>query len=454
MAVILMKQWRLATLRVQLDLSDVKAAVLAEALGYPDDSQDEATTLWSRRYRLSAFGLKATRPRNLKVPQALGAAVRDAFGDAELSTLWLHLVPPYGYLGAAPWEASSFVPMLRVPDRLPAPAAKLGRVWRTVLVISATPGSTWPAPYVDSFTTNLAKRVDGPVEVDVFADAGTASALARDSLSESVRVHDPTDAKVAVGARASSTAPAAKTAWKTAAQLWPAWIASGLRGQAVRAVHVVLDGAFDESRPVLAIHPDPGKPVSRSGSAFVTGDEVLALTDAIGADVLSFGSPPDNPSDFATRMIADGVGQKRAGTTLYSALGLDRTGMRLVEAHAAIRHHGAWPHHPSLFAYLQPEHTVARPAGERTLETIREPEARSFDLSQPNTELEQIYSNSDSVPSWVAASDRYLSNQLAGLAQQAVSSIPTAQIKGAYNKGATDAIAMLRDIVDRNAEPT
>jgi hypothetical protein len=154
-------------------------------------------------------------------------------------------------------------------------------------------------------------------------------------------------------------------------------------------------------------------------------------------------------------MIADGVGQRRAGTTLYSALTLDGDGMRLAQAHAAIRDRGTWPNHPSLFAYLQPEYILARPAEQQKVKSFRELEVESFDLSlEPNTTLEQIYSNSVSVPSWVAASDRYLGNQIAGLAQQADSTMPTAHMKGAYNKGASEAISMLRDIVDRNAEPT
>jgi hypothetical protein len=454
MAELIIKQWRLATLRVQLDLSDGDAAVSVEALGYLEDFQDEATSLWSERYPLSAFGLKAKSPKKLKVPDGLGKAIRDAFSEAEISTLWLRLVPPYGYLGAAPWESSVPFPMLRVPDRLPVPA-KLGKVWRTVLVVSAQPGSTWAAPYIDNFTNFLDKSIDGPVEVDVFADAGTAEALQPDSMPSSVRVHDPTDAKAAVHARAASSKQRVSFLPATSAgELWPAWIASGLHGQAVRAVHVVLDGAFDESRPMLAMHPDPEKPMSRSGSAFVTGDELLALTDALGADVLSFGSPPDNPSDAATRMIADSVGQRRAGATVYSALTLDHDGMQLAKAHAAIRDNDAWPHNPSLFAYLQPQFILARPIEERNVKGFRELEVQSFDQNQPSINLEQLYSNSESVPSWVAASDRYLGSQIADLAQQADSQMPTAHIKGAYNKGAADALATLRDIVDRNAEPT
>ena len=73
---------------------------------------------------------------------------------------------------------------------------------------------------------------------------------------------------------------------------------------------------------------------------------------------------------------------------------------------------------------------------------------------EPNATLEGIYRDSESVPSWVASADRYLGSQVAGLVRQSDSDVPTAHIKGAYNKGAADALDMLRDIVDRNAGPT
>ena len=455
----LIKQWRLATLQIRLDLSEGDATVLAEALAYKDESEDDATTLWSARYPLSSFGLKTKKnPKNLRVPEDLGDAVDSALGGAGLSRLWLRLIPPYGYLGAVPWESAIALPMVRVPDRLPA-SAELGRVWRTVLVVSAAPGSTWAAPYIDSFVHYLDKLIDGQCEIDVFADRGTVSALERLSLYKGVRVHNPSDAKAAVQTRASKAQSSTRLA-VVSGQLWPAWIAAGLRGQAVRAAHVVLDGAFDENRPLLTMHPDPEKPVSRAGCAFVTGDEVLALADAVGADVLSFGSPPENPADVATRMIADGVGQMRAGTTLYSALTMDAEGRGLAEAHATIRNRtGSWPRNPSMFAYVQPELVETSTPLARNLSVATKGksavdlESFAVDLA-PNATLEGIYRDSESVPSWVAAADRYLGSQVAGLVRQSDSDVPTAHIKGAYNKGAADALEMLRDIVDRNAGPT
>jgi hypothetical protein len=454
----LIRKWRLATLQIRLDLSEGNTSVVAEVLAYGDESEDDATTLWNARYPLSSFGLKGTKtPKRLVVPEDLGAAVDSAVRDAEVSRLWLRLIPPYGYLGAVPWESATAFPMIRVPDRLPAPA-ELGRVWRTVIVVSAAPGSSWAAPYIDSFSSHLDKWIGGSCEIDVFADKGTVSALQRFSLPKEVRVHNPSYAKVAVQTRASKSRSSTRVV-PVSGQLWPAWIAAGLRGQAVRAVHVVLDGAFDQNRPLLTMHPDPERPVSRAGCAFVTGDEVRSLADTVGADVLSFGSSPDNPTDVATRMIADEVGQMRAGTTLYSSLTVDADGRRLAEAHATVRNRtGSWPPDPSMFAYVQPELVETNaPHGKQMSVATRGKSAVDFESAavdlEPNTNLEGIYRDSEVVPSWVAAADRYLGNQVAGLVRQSDSEVPTAHIKGAYNKGAADALEMIRDIVDRNAGP-
>jgi hypothetical protein len=483
MAEKLIDMWRLATLRVQLDLSEGEAAVVTELqsypdLGYSDDVRAEAITLWHNRYPLSAFGLTAKRPKKLKVPDALSESVASELRSAlqPQAALWLRLVPAYGYLGAAPWEpslsAKTGIPLLRVPDRLPIPA-ELGRVWRTVIVVNAAPGSTWAAPYIESFANHLQGKVGAPVQVDVFADAQTATALTGLNLPTWVRVHQPRDAKAAARSRESATRSEVATNAPPSSELWEAWISHGLKGEAARAIHVVLDGAFDLDRPLLALYPDPENPAPRSGSTFVTGDTILALADATGADILSFGSPPGNPADLATRMIADDVGQRRAGATMYSSLKLDKDGSRLAETHAFIGERGlkSWiPRHDSWFAYLQPEYIQRRPEPERraawmkvAIASNRSEGLRELKLDpavvdlmnlEPNFALEELYRDSESVPTWVASSDRYLGNELSSLAQQADSPTPTTHIKGAYNKGAAEALAELRDIVDRNAGPT
>jgi hypothetical protein len=468
-----MREWRLAVLRVHLDLADRSPAVEASLVGYPEPG-GSARTFWTRRYPLDAFGLDVAPPTALTVPVDLRDLVAatlytDLLGESDL---WLRLVPPYGYLGAVPWEASiveaTNVPVLRVPDRLPA-ASDLGRIWRAVIAVGASRRFSRTASYVRSLIGRLVETVQGEVEIDVFADAGTAAALRRVGLGGSgIRLHNPEDAKGLSRQRSMYASEAGEArihgtpyGLPPTGRIWSDWIVAGLAGQAVRALHVVLDGAFEGDRPRLALSPDPNKPDAGSKYVFVTAGDVQRLADAIGAATLSFGSSWRNPSDLAIRMIADEIGQQRAGATIYSNIAQDSKGDALAWAYAFLAGHN-WqrlvPHHPSLFLYAQPEYvrsafpprpvrrSIGLSGGDDTL-----PSLAIHPGYEVLSDLENTYAVAPAVPTWVAASDRYLGNQWAALAKSAASPVPTAEIKGAYDEGAAEALTELSQIVSRHA---
>src|SRR6185437_2292159 len=123
MAQRMIEDWQLAVLKVRLDLSERTPAVATELVGYPGGGS--ARTMFSLRHPLGAYGLVGTDLSKLQVPDDLQDAVAKALltdleGEA---ALWLRLVPPYGYLGAVPWEVAlverTNLPVLRVPDRMP-----------------------------------------------------------------------------------------------------------------------------------------------------------------------------------------------------------------------------------------------------------------------------------------------------------------------------------------------
>jgi hypothetical protein len=446
-AELIIERWRLAVLRVQLDLSTRKPEVIAQLVGYPTS---RATTFWKRRYPLSAFKLDATPPKSVAVPDELSASVAKTLHD-ELNgqaALWLRLVPPYGYLGAAPWESelieATGLPLLRVPDRLPVPAS-LGETWRVAVIVCAMSRRKWAKSYLRGLTEQL-QAVPAPVQVDIFADARIVDALGKETLPPSVSVHNPEKAEFAAS---------------LPSQNWADWIRSGLGGDAVRALHLVLDAAFDADRPLLALQSDPRKPVPRSKCTFVAEDAILALADAIGSDTLSLGSPPGNPSDLATRMIADSIGQQRAGPTIYSSVEQDPRGTAVAGAFAFVVDRSGQigiPRNPSLFAYLQPEYIQASleqawPAEAGSPDQTVLPAAVELPGYTTDSRLETHYQGAKSVPSWVAASDRYIGSQWAGLVKQASTPVPKALLKGSYDKGAAEALTLLRDIVDKHARP-
>ncbi|WP_331767474.1 hypothetical protein [Embleya sp. NBC_00896] len=522
MAEALIERWRLAVLRVRLDLASSSPMVTAELVGYPST---DAHTYWRAEFDYGKFGLSEGTgpPSRLDVPRDLVDGVaRCLNADFSANTaLWLRLIPPYGHLGAVPWEGALVPttgrPLVRVPDRLP-PGSDPGRVWTVAIAVSAAPDAPWVAGYLSSFVSSLRTSVAGGVDVHVFTERGGEQALRallqRGSDEPQVHLHDPGEAiwfdrsgtgpqlqvydgnamggslgtgsqlevydgdvrrfRWSISGRASGTGPQLEVDDNLDAQpapgrlLWGDWIAAGLAGRAVRALHIVADGAFDGNRPVLSVSSDPAVPTRRSDQAYVTADRVRRLADRVGASVLSFGSPPDNPCDSATRMMAAHVGLRRAGPTFYSALPLDPAGYALARAHAFIAAAPGSlpiPRDPSLFMYLQPEFVQAAlqdpwPDPDRPGQAWLSGRAPIGDSATSGEILpnalgaaggEQItarYADAESVPMWVAAATRYIENQVAALVRTAGVPGETPDAKQAYDLGVGQAIAELRALVD------
>jgi hypothetical protein len=460
----LIEQWQLAVLQVRLDVTKPAPVVVAELV---ENRFGRRRTRWERRYDPALFGLPdgAAAPTALRVPLDLREAVADFIrSNRREVALWLRLVPPYGYLGAVPWEEELVpaiaVPVVRVPDRLPV-ATDPGLVWSVAIAISARPGSSWAAPYIGALMSALRGLVDARIDVDVFADAATyADILARVAETPQgaeLHVHNPLNARGAYEERSSSSTrqdslPLRSRLRASEVQpglLWRDWITAGLAGRAVRALHVIADGVFDGDRPLLAVSPDPTGPADLSSCAFVGSGDVRALADVVGAGALSFGSPPGNPSDVAIRVMADAVGQQRPGATLYSSIGHDPGGYALASAHAFIvggRYEQVpVPRDPSLFAYLQPE--LVKGALQESW-PYEEPVPSA--QAGPDPAVRSYYDRAEVVPTWLAATERYIESSVARLAATSADEGSTSSTKRAYEQGAERALAELRALTTRH----
>jgi hypothetical protein len=488
----IIERWRLAVLRAQLDLTNPTPMVATELVSYPGRTPHR---LWTRRHPLEAFGLAevAAPPGQLQLPVDLrddiaASLAADLKGEA---ALWLRLTPPYGYLGAVPWEQSLLavtnMPLLRVPDRLPV-AADLGQVWSVAIAVSAPAASDWAAAYVAALVDEIAGEVRAKVDVHIFADAGTVAQLRELGLPEVrswLHLHEPSAARRASEDRIQRQVPQFRRQGQdgrlvdpgTPGRIWADWIATGLAGRAVRALHVVLDATWDSDQPILALSPDPSEPSNAKNCAFVSADDVRLLADVLGAATLSFGSPPDATSDVAMRMIADGVGQQRPGATVYSSIRLDRLGAALAGTHRFLASTAGSlagrsvprrvPRHPSLFAYLQPQQIQASLADEWPEPPATTDLAGAASPSEdplpstvlpdgyqvtPETDLSDYYASTETVPTWVAASERYIGSQLANLSHSPSEPEPVGY-KRAYERGAAEALAELQEIVAKHARP-
>ncbi|WP_030208992.1 hypothetical protein [Streptomyces sp. NRRL S-87] len=481
MAMILIERWHLAVLRVRLDLSGPEPAVTADLFGYPDGVQQTYAAL---TLPVAAYGLSGGMepPGGARVPDQLATTVRRVMHE-ELggeAALWLRLVPPYGYLGAVPWERelvpATERPLLRVPDRLPE-GADPGAAWSVAIAVNAAPGSTWAGTYVQDLIRSLELAVPASVDVHVFADRDTHAEL-RARLRGTAHergLHDPLDALSVSQERTLRRVPQFRRPGRSAAPppgsplVWADWIAAGLGPRAVRALHLVADASFDGSRPLLAVSADPGSPHGPYGCAYAGADDIRLLADTLGASVLSFGSPPGNPYDAATRILADGIGLQRAGPTFCSDVAADPDGAALAEAHAFAagpRGTRQIPTTPSLFAYLQPDRVAgslhdAWPDPEQpgrswlggraavaASETGRDLLPGTLE-AVAGQEVAARYESAAEVPGWVAASERYLEAKAAEVLETAAVPGETPGMKQAYDRGTAQALAELREFVDR-----
>ncbi|MGW6703868.1 hypothetical protein ACWGDE_03090 [Streptomyces sp. NPDC054956] len=464
-------------LRVRLDLAHTVPEVVAELVGYPDG--EERTYGEPVRLPVTEYGLSAdSEPTTgAGVPAKLLDTVVPFMAQRAGSPwgMWLRLVPPYGHLGAVPWERELIPqidrPVLRVPDLLPV-AADLGRVWSVGIVVNAmphdqAPETHWAPHYVAEFIGMLQRMIGPGVEAHVFADGVTYQGLSRLIPKYEVQAHlyPVTDAVPAGWDLPVSEAPQADSLAEAPTEfLWPDWITSALGSRAVRALYVVAPAAYDGGRPVLTMSPDPRRPADPDDCAYVTVNDLQQLADRVGASTLCVGSAEDNPCDAATRLLADALGRHRAGPTFYTDLGNDRRGEALAQAHAFLSDPSGSepiPQHSSLFCHLQPRRVGAllgeawpdpdQPdRGWLTGRTSMGDAATSQELTpafQAVPDDEQIvarYASAASVPTWVAATERYLEAKAAKLLEAAAVPGETPPMKQAYDRGMAQALGELR----------
>lgn len=475
MAEKLIKRWKLAVLRVGLDLSRRPPAVVSRLDGY---ASGRDVTYWRRTDALETFGLSisAEVPVQVELPRSLVTAVQQTITN-ELrgeSALWLRLEPPHGYLAAAPWEdlANDInIPVLRVPDRLPV-VTQLGRTWRVAIAVNAPRGARWGANHVRRFTTALNNAFsDRPVEVDVFADAFTYELLLKDSPNGRTRVHDPAVAREAHERRSADSRVVEYGRLTSGLQafdpsddprlLWADWITDGLAGVAVNALHVASVGSVRGDRPVLAISPDPSRVAAATSYVSIDSDDLRSIADILGAALVSIAAPESRGADVGARVMADRLGQQRPGPTIYSSLKRDPHSRALAEVHAFLAepHSRELPSSSSWFGYIQPE-SIRDALVEPLLphHTGQETSVESWPGSglgveiQAHTErgLADKFHDADEVPAWVASSSRFLETKQADLTALFTTPGEGKASKNAYDVGASEALADIEDMLQRH----
>jgi hypothetical protein len=247
---------------------------------------------------------------------------------------------------------------------------------------------------------------------------------------------------------------------------WADWIISGLDGRAINALHVAATGQTSVDRPILAIAPDPSHSVGLSSCSSVETNDLWNLADLLGASQLSIASPESRGVDIGARTIADSLGQMRPGPTLFSSLRRDPRAYALAQmcAFLADPSDRDLPSHPSWFGYIQPESIEAvltepllpHHTGQIHIAPIATtgepgtagPPALSRD---PDRILAQMFEDTDEVPTWVAASSRFLDTKHATLNNMLPPPGEGKSSKLAYDRGTSKALADIEAMIQRHA---
>lgn len=374
-----------------------------------DNSPGEQRVLEQRRFPLGWFGFAAggtPDASRLRVHHDVsgwigGWARRELRSD---EVLWLHLVKPYGPLGAVPWEEelqpAVGVPLLRLPDALPDPERSTSDV-TVALCVAVAPRKGGAGNLLRGVAEAISVGVGERLRLHVFADLphhGPAGQLATSLPFGSCTVHRADGA-----ASAPPSGPVVRNGWLR-------WMRSATSGLTLDAVHLVAHGRLvgDEGAILTTACPAAGE--DRYRVELAQADELRAFLTQVGALSVGFSHPGESESDRGLRQLADELGATRAGPVVLHDARVDHGAMeRLASAWAFLTAPGraSPPAHPSLMLFAQPRQVVG--AGSAEGGGPDSPPVAA--ATGPVTE----HFSRAATPRWLAASQRFIEETTAEL---------------------------------------
>ncbi|MBL1079823.1 hypothetical protein JK358_36015 [Nocardia sp. 2] len=434
MAFEMQREYSLPVVAVRLSMEHrtpcAQLRLLVNVDGQPEVHDER--TLW-----LSEFGYGATTKSvasGLFVPPGVAAWIggwtRAKLVDGD--PLWLHLVKPYGTLGAIPWEhalqPATDRPLLRLPDVFPDP--EQSTTTYDLVFVAAAPAGALPGEIPDALAA-LA-RVEH-IRLHVFCDTRVGAslrAIVAAAPNATLYPVEPTE-------RLSYTGELRNP--------WFRWIRRALAGRSADAVHFVVPGAQLGAQGALTLPYRPDDP--DTAPTMVQAGEIAAFLTRMGALTVGFTRPAGNYSDYGLRRVADDLGAMRAGPVLLHEPA-DATGTtELTECYDFLADFrpAAPPASPRILLYAQPRR-VRRPAGREPAEPLsnRAPMTRSAAVSK--------HFDRDATPAWLGAAQRYIEQkegELRRFHDWADSSNPN---EAAYYAGIESGLEKVRAVVERHAE--
>lgn len=318
----------LTTLRVGVRPHGTRMAAAAELVSYAQGSAELLHTWWlsSTELALPTRMPAHWSPTSQLPPDFVGELGYrlERLGLASGLPLWLHLVKPYGFLGAVDWEGALAGalqrPLLRLPDFLERP--RENRAVLDVALVCSEPVSEArldpPQLLVDIAQAVLHGSRRERTTIHLFADEQYFHTLkGRFANEPRVAVHDP------AGARAHGIQERGRVGGSELGDLhspWLLWIRDSMQGRSLDTVHFVAHGFLADQRPAVALAESPLSNRDRGDARYVGVGELAAFLTQTGAWSAMFSSPPGNYSEAGLRLLADTLAQTRPGPVLYHRL--------------------------------------------------------------------------------------------------------------------------------------
>ncbi|HVQ08212.1 MAG TPA: hypothetical protein VMS43_07230 [Allosphingosinicella sp.] len=408
-----LKQWYgLLTLKVTLFASPVAAAEaepVSDARPHPHieftverNVRGETVSRQSALLPLGATGIPDAIGNGPTVTFALADVLKDMLRNAVAESdpeepLWLHLVKPYGHLGALPWEGLltelTRHSVLRLPDFLEPPRENKSVLEAAIIcdLDLEEHGSR------EAFRRAIEAWVGAPyredVHVHVFASRLARKAAKHLATHSRVIFHHPDDMKMGKGAIPDP---------------WQHWVTRAMAGRALDAVHLLCRATLSHGRSCISL----SRPFQRSETApvaFVYPDELASGLTQTGAWCLVVGGPADGSSDTALRHFVDAMAQTRPGPALFHCFDPDTIENEIRPAFRTL--FGAERVYPPIFRrsflYCQPE--LAMPGLKAVPKTEILALHRNTELLEAGLALAASAAPDalGHVPNWVAASQRF-----------------------------------------------
>jgi hypothetical protein len=349
--------------------------------------------------------------------------------------LWLEFATGADYLPLLPWERIlqdvMQQPVLRLSyQRLPTILPRTSV--QVAVCVSAADDSRLTAKTLPSLITAISSTLPDRSKVHVFADEVAYPLIANvpSTFGASIVVHRPEAENGTEGAQGSSlTRP------------WTDWIRTALQGRAIDALHIVARGIPTPGSPSIALRFAPAGSASRDSKREplrqISTQALHDLAVELGAWCVLCTSPGGSLSRLALRLLVDMLAKRHLHVAALHDLATDEQSSALSLTYKFLFGGGDSPppNSEAMTIYCDPAF-----AG-RTITTAEPPVLNA--LRELSEQTNAAQATGEPLPSWMAASQRYLEQT----AWNAASLAAQPESDKAVSEGVTDALRTISRII-------